>query len=150
MNESLHLMNTREEKIISSEEITKPVNEVIEFVPKFNHIQEDLLYLFNINATSQSSLHYPFVKDEMYSKAIEELQLGTPFALDYMFEEKLLTKEDLQSRHIEAMKPYAKTILATYKRGPRLTRAKDLFVDSGLLTRAEANSYSDRPLANDI
>ncbi len=112
--------------------------DTLEFVPKFNHIQEDLLYLFNIQVTSETSLHYPFVKDEMYQKVVEELKLGTPFALDYMFEEKLLTKDELRAHGIQDLKPYAKTILATYK-GTRLTRAKDLFIDSGLLTEDEVN-----------
>ena len=112
--------------------------DTLEFVPKFNHIQEDLLYLFNVQVTSESSLHYPFVKDEMYTKVVEELKLGTPFALDYMFEEKLLTKDELHARGIQELKPYAKTILAKYK-GIRRTRAKDLFIDSGLLTEDEAD-----------
>lgn len=113
--------------------------EAIEFVPKFKHTQEDLLYLFNMQVTSETSLHYPFVKDELYQKAIEELKLGTPFALDYMFEEKLLTKDELKNRGIQELKPYAKTILATYK-GTRLTRAKTLFIDCGLLTEEETKS----------
>ncbi len=110
--------------------------EAIEFVPRFRHIQEDLLYLFTINVTSETSLTYPWVKDEMYQKVIEELKLGTPFALDYMFEEKLLTKDELQERGFQELKPYAMTILATYK-GTRLTRARDLFINSGLLTEEE-------------
>jgi hypothetical protein len=110
--------------------------EALEFVPKFTHLQEDLLYLFNIQITSEASLRYPWVKDEMYAKTIEELKLGTPFALDYFFEEKLLTKDELASRSFQELKPYAKTILEKYK-GIRRTRAKDLFIDSGLLTEEE-------------
>ncbi len=114
--------------------ITAP--EAIEFVPKFAHIQEDLLYLFNIQVTSETSLQYPWVKDEMYAKAVEELKLGTPFALDYFFEEKLLTHNELRERGFYGLKPYALTILKTFK-GTRLTRAKDLFIDIGLLSEEE-------------
>lgn len=117
-------------------ENTSSAPEAIEFVPKFAHIQEDLLYLFNIQVTSETSLQYPWVKDEMYTKAVEELKLGTPFALDYFFEEKLLTKDELRARGFYDLKPYALTILKTFK-GTRLTRAKDLFIDTGLLSEEE-------------
>ncbi len=116
--------------------------ETVEFVTHFKHIQEDLEHLFTLTVTSEMSLTYPWVKDEMYSKVVEELQLGTPFALDYMFEEKLLTKEELKTRGIQELKSYAKTILTIYK-GTRLTRAKTLFLESGLLTEEEIkNSLS--------
>ncbi len=129
----------------NTEVIKAATSPVIEYVPKFAHIQEDLLFLFNVNVTSESTLNYEFVKDELYTKVIEELKLGTPFALDYMFEEeihgkKLLSREDLQERGIQEMKPYAKTILANYKKGPRLLRAKNLFVDTGVLTEEETDS----------
>lgn len=126
--EQLHLHDDPENK-----------TEAIEYVPGFQHIQEDLLYLFTINVTSETSLNYPWVKDEMYAKVVEELKLGTPFALDYMFEEKLLTKEELLAHGLLELKPYALQILATYK-GTRLARAKQLFIDSGLLTKDEVKS----------
>lgn len=110
--------------------------EAVEFVPKFTHLQEDLQYLFTITVTSEASLQYPWVKDEMYAKVVEELKLGTPFALDYFFEEKLLTKDELKARGLQELKPYAMTVLATYK-GTRLKRARDLFIDSGLLDADE-------------
>ncbi len=122
-----------------SVESTSSTPEAIEFVPKFSHIQEDLLYLFNIQVTSETSLQYPWVKDEMYAKAVEELKLGTPFALDYFFEEKLLTRDELRERGFYELKPYALTILKTFK-GPRLTRAKDLFIDTGLLSEEETKN----------
>jgi hypothetical protein len=126
----------------SSQEIitrAKEMPEALEFVPKFAHIQEDLLYLFNIQVTSETSLQYPWVKDEMYAKAVEELKLGTPFALDYFFEEKLLTRNELRERGFYELKPYALTILKTFK-GTRLTRAKDLFIDTGLLSEEETKN----------
>ena len=132
-----------QEKIVSAPVVTENApatnTEAIEFVPRFKHIREDLLYLFTINVTSETSLNYPWVKDEMYQKVVEEFKLGTPFALDYFFEEKLLTKDELQARGFQELKPYAKTILATYK-GTRLTRAKTLFIDCGLLTEEETKS----------
>ncbi len=113
--------------------------ELTEFVPKFVHTQEDLSNLFNIEVTSETSLQYPWVKDEMYAKVIEELKLGTPFALDYFFEEKLLTRDDLSARNFYELKPYALTILKTFK-GNRLNRARELFIDSGLLSEEEVRS----------
>ena len=120
-------------------EISTKQPEAVEFVPKFTHVKEDLLSLFNIQITSEASLQYPWVKDEMYAKIIKEIKLGTPFALDYFFEEKLLTKDELASRGFQELKPYAMTILEKYK-GIRRTRAKDLFINSGLLTEEEAIS----------
>jgi hypothetical protein len=105
----------------------------LEFVEKFKHIQEDLKFLFEIEVTSQTSLNYPWVKNELYAAVEKELKAGTPFALDYMFDEGLLTKEDLKERRIETLKPYAETILATFK-GTRLTRAKELFIETGIFT----------------
>ncbi|MBP6948570.1 MAG: hypothetical protein KBC41_00845 [Candidatus Pacebacteria bacterium] len=117
-----------------------PSNEtIIEFVPKFRHIQEDLLFLFNIEVTSETSLTYEWVKKELLDKAFEEIRLGTPFALDYMFEEQLLSKEDIRKGSIQDIQPYAKTILKTYK-GPRLTRAKNLFLDTGIFNQKETEA----------
>ncbi len=58
--------------------------EAIEYVSKFQHLKEDLGNLFNIEVTSEVSLSYPWVKDEMYEKVIEDFNAGKPFALDYM------------------------------------------------------------------
>ncbi len=120
--------------------LISPSNETtIEFVPKFRHIQEDLLFLFNIEVTSETSLTYEWVKKELLDKAFEEIRLGTPFALDYMFEERLLSKEDTRKGSIQDIQPYAKTILKTYK-GPRLTRAKNLFLDTGIFNQKETEA----------
>lgn len=118
--------------------------EAHEYVPKFIHIQEDLQNLFNIEVTSERSLSYPWVKDELYAKVVEDLKVGKPFALDYMFEEtlhdkQLLSREDLQARGIEKMKPEAKEILARIK-GPIGRRMKDLIVNAGILTEEEADT----------
>lgn len=124
----------------SSPEVIKTSSEeAIEFVPKFKHIKEDLQNLFNIEVTSNVSLSYPWVKDELYAKVIEDLNEGKPFALDYMFEEGLLTKEELQDRGIEKMKPEAVEILKRIK-GPIGRRMKDLIVNVGILTEEEADS----------
>lgn len=110
---------------------------LIEYVPRFEHIKEDLLYLFDIEATSEASLSYPWEKDKFYGAALKELQLGTPFALDYFFDEQLLKKEDITLSRRQEMRPYAETILRTFK-GPRLVRAKELFAAAGILTTEES------------
>ena len=118
---------------VSSESSTS-----LEYVPRFKHIQEDLLYLFNIEATSEASLNYPWEKDKFYTASLKELQLGTPFALDYFFDEQLLKKEDITLSRRHEMQPYAETIIRTFK-GPRLTRAKELFIAAGIFTKEELN-----------
>ncbi len=110
--------------------------EAIEYVSKFQHLKEDLENLFNIEVTSETSLSYPWVKDEMYEKVIEDFNVGKPFALDYMFEEGLLTKEDLESRGIKNLKRQALDILKTFK-DPRLTTVRNLFINTGILTEEE-------------
>lgn len=150
MEPSNEKINVSPEIPVSKQEVVETNLETIEFVPKFKHIKEDLKNLFQIEVTSETSLRYPWVKDEIYNAVMQELQQGTPFAFDYMFEEKLLTKEDLQGRGVEEMKPYAKTILTTFKPGPRLTRAKDLFVNAGILTQEEVESYSNKQLASSL
>lgn len=126
------------EKFLEKSTEEKPLSspKVIEFVPRFNQTQEDLLYLFNIKVTSPASLNYDWVKKEFLEKVKEEIKLGTPFALDYMFEEKLLTKEDLKVLRSSELQPYIATILKTY-RGTRLERAKNLFIDAGICTEKE-------------
>lgn len=122
-----------------SQEVVTPSHspEAIEFVPKFEHLKEDLQNLFNIEVTSETSLSYPWVKDELYAKVVEDFTNHKPFALDYMYEEGLLTKEDLSARNIEGLKPLAIETLQTLK-GPRLIRAKNLCIETGILTEEEA------------
>ncbi len=126
------------------EKITPPIvgvekisPEAIEYVSRFEHLKEGLENLFNIEVTSEVSLSYPWVKDEMFAKVLDDFKEGKPFALDYMFEEGLLTKKDVQERGIQKIKPQALYILQTFK-GPRLTRAKDLFIATGIVTEEEA------------
>jgi hypothetical protein len=121
----------------SPEVIKKAPQEAIEFVPKFQHIKEDLQNLFNIEVTSNASLSYPWEKDVFYAKVVEDLNAGKPFALDYMFEEGLLTKEDLQERGIATTKAQAIEILKHIK-GPIGRRMQDLMVNVGILTEEEA------------
>lgn len=138
-------INASPENFVPRPETEEISPEVHEFVPKFEHIKEDLGNLFNIEVTSETSLTYPWVKDELYQKVVEDFTAGKPFALDYMFEEGLLTKEDLEKRGIQDMKPQALTIIKTIK-GPRLTRIKDLFMSTGILTQEEVGDalYSSK------
>lgn len=131
--------NVTPENPTSKEGLEKVSPEITEYVPKFEHIKEDLKNLFQIEATSEASLAYPWVKDEMYTKIIEDFNAGKPFALDYLFKEGLLTKEDLISRGIQANKERALQILQSL-RGPRLFSVKELFIDTGLLTQEEIDS----------
>ena len=126
-------------QIPPSQEVVIPpaAQEAIEFVPKFKHIKEDLQNLFAIEVTSETSLSYPWVKDEFYAKVVEDFTHHKPFALDYMFEEGLLTKEDLAARNVRELKQLAIETLQTLK-GPRLINAKKLCVETGILTEEEA------------
>lgn len=101
-----------------------------EFVPRFTHIQEDLSNLFNIEVTSEASLRYDWVKDEMYGAILEDLHYAKPFALDYMIEEELLTFEDLKQRGIAEHKEVLKTIIDGVRGQTKVRLAKlydDLF-----------------------
>lgn len=135
--ESFNNISNNPEKVIPPIPVPEQNSpEAIEYVSKFEHLKEDLENLFNIEVTSEASLSYPWVKDEMYAKILEDFEEEKPFALDYMFEEGLLTREDLEKRGIKDMKPQALHILQTFK-GPRLISAKNLFIATGLLTEEE-------------
>lgn len=117
--------------------------EVIEIEPKFTQLQEDLLFMFEIKVTSETSLRYPWVKDEFYTKVVEGLTNDEYFALDYMVNEKLhgegeplLNQEDLLSRGIRTLQNHGRNILHKYKE-PRLSRVKELFIVSGIFTELE-------------
>jgi hypothetical protein len=128
------------QKIISSPEHEESNEDDKEhYVEKFKYIQKDLKDLFTIEITSEASLSYPWVKDELYAKVIEDFNAGKPFALDYMIHEGLLTKRDLQERGIQSIKPKALEAL-TLLRGPRFHDAKDIFVTAGILTEEEADN----------
>lgn len=134
-------LNSSPENSVPHSERIDNSPEAVEYVSKFEHLKEDLVNLFNIEVTSEASLKYPWVKDEMYYKIIEDFSEGKPFTLDYMFEEGLLTKEDLKERNIQAIKPQALEILKTFK-GPRLTSAKKLFINTGILTEEEVETVN--------
>lgn len=103
------------------------------YEPKFNQIKEDLHNLFNINVTSEISLQYPWVIDELYTAAVDELMKGTPWGFDYMVKENLLTKKQIVERGVtKEMKNRALDILENLK-GPRFLRAKELFIETGIL-----------------
>lgn len=112
--------------------------EKVEYEPKFKQHQEDLKYLFAIDVHDEASLSNPFLKNEMYEKVLDDFKEGKPFALDYMFEEGLLTRDDLESRGIKNLKEQALKILGTFK-DPRFTSIKKLFINTGIITEEEAS-----------
>lgn len=115
---------------------------VIEVEPRFEQIKDDLAAMFTIEVTSEASLHYEWVKDELYSKVVEGLMYDEYFALDYMANEELykgeplLTKDDMVKRGIRSLQDHAEKILHMYKE-PRLSRIKELFIKSGIMTNKE-------------
>lgn len=111
--------------------------EAIEYVPKWKHIQEDLQYMFGIEIKSEDNLYEAETKNKLYESVLEDMRQGKPFALDYMFEEGLLTKEDLEKRGIKDLKQQALNILKTFK-DPRLTSIRNLFINTGILTEEES------------
>jgi hypothetical protein len=138
MEPSRQHFNVSQENPTPKQEVAKPSQEAFETEEKFKYIKEDLENLFNIEVTSYASLNYPWVKDELYAKVIEDFNEGKPFALDYMFKEGLLTQEDLRVRGIQSIKPKALEAITLLK-GPRFYEAKELFVNTGLLTEDEAS-----------
>jgi hypothetical protein len=111
-------------------------NEQEHYVHKFEVIKE-ALKMFGIEVTSEVSLRYPWVKDEMYHAAVNELKNGSTYALEYMLGEELLTKDDVVSRGIRAAaKDTATSLIHTLKNQQRAQAAK-LFIDTGILSEEE-------------
>jgi hypothetical protein len=128
----------------SVESIVQPIEgeKTIVVEPRFEQIKEDLQALFTIHVTSETSLRYPWVKDEFYTKVVEGLHQGDYATLDYMIREPLgnnshlLTKEECLARGIQSLLPQALQILGNYKE-PRRTYIKNLFVEAGIMSEAE-------------
>lgn len=144
MNTSPENRNNDTREVIHNTMGVPKAQETIEYVEAFKEIQDDLKFMFDIHVENEEDLSSPNIKDELYSKVIEDLNAGKPFALDYMFEEKingkqLLSCEDLQVRGIQEMKSQAREILAKIK-GPIGRRMKDLIVNVGILTNEEADT----------
>lgn len=116
--------------------------EVLLLEPRWKQLKEDLAFMFNVEVTSEASLKYPWVKDELFSKVVEGLINDEYFALDFMANEELhngeplLSKEDFISRGIRSYQDHARIILKKYK-GQHLASVKQLFTLSGLMTEDE-------------
>lgn len=129
------------EKMHTTEEAVPSVEE---FVPEFELQKEALEKIFNIEVPYARALDFPWVKDELYAKVKEGLENNEYFALDFMIEENLLTKKDLQERKINTLQDHARVILHKYK-GPRLVQAKKLFITAGLFTEKEIEEELQKP-----
>ncbi len=114
-----------------------PNQESIEYIPKWKHQQEVLSAMFNIDITSEQSLSYPWVKDEMYSKITESFDNGEYTTLECMFEEGLLSIQDLHERGIMNHKDKALQILQSLRSTGRYNQAKDLFIATNILSEEE-------------
>lgn len=101
-----------------------------EFDPKWEHIQEDLKYLFQINTENEEDLKSQSTKDLMYQKVIDSLRDNSPFTFDYFFEEKLLTKDDIKPEDREELAVHARAIIEGMKYSPQRTRIEQLFIDA--------------------
>lgn len=139
MNNSMNDFSGPEKNIPQIVVTENSSKEAIEYVPKFKHIQEDLQYMFEIKVENEDDLYSTKIKDKLYKNVREDIQQGKPFALDYMFEEGLLTKEDLEKRGIKDLKQQALSILKTFK-DPRLTSIRNLFINTGILTEEEVGA----------
>lgn len=133
-----------------------------EYVSEFTQNKKELKDLFNIEVTSEASLKYPWVIKEFYELAMDNLKSGDPFALEEFFNRNLLaevdirallTKEEPQKRN--EIKLSARTILKKYTENhkgldlsklselsdpSRLARAKNIFIDTGILNQEEVNN----------
>ncbi len=135
------------DKVPTDTEVTAPSSsktvEIIEVEPRFNQIREDLASMFTVYIENEEMLVNRFVKDELYSKVVEDLKLFHHFALDYMIEEKLypdgdplLTREDFIRRGIRTLQKYGADILSRSKE-PARSRIKELFIRAGMFTQPE-------------
>lgn len=114
-----------------------PNQESIEYIPKWKQVQDDLRYLFGITIESEQSLTTEETKVLLYKTACNGIMAGEYFSLDYMFEEGLLTKEDIQKQEVSKLKPYALSILNNLRSIGQYNQAKNLFIDTGILTNEE-------------
>ena len=141
------------EVVHSPEPATHKEPGAVKYVPKIEHIQEDLASFFQIYIENEAMLNNRYIKDEMYTKVKEGLEHNEYFALYCMMEIKLhnegpslLTKKDLISRGIRSYQNNARAILHKYeKKGPRLKEVKKLFIDSGMFTEQEIERELQRP-----
>jgi hypothetical protein len=132
------------EKTEATENNAEKLAEAIELELRFEQIQEDLRVMFGVTVTSEVSLRYPWVKDELYAKVVEGLEDNAYFALDYMVHEEvdpkiktgLLSRNDLIARGIRNYQDKGRTILHTWK-PPRRNYIEDLFLEAGMFTKEE-------------
>lgn len=110
-----------------------------EYEPEWLHTKEDLEYMFGIFIDTEDQLYSPRVKKEIYQKAVKDLtEDENPFSLEYFFEKELLHKEDIQKKDLPKMKKYALYILGNTRNVVRKNRIKELFILTGIITKAEA------------
>lgn len=134
-----------EQKKEIEEDKKAQLEEAIETELRFEQIQEDLRVMFGVTVTSEVSLRYPWVKDELYARVAEGLEDNAYFALDYMVHEEvnpvkklqgLLTRQDLITRGIRNYQDKGRTVLHTWK-PPRRNYIEDLFLEAGMFTKEE-------------
>ena len=106
------------------------------------HVKEKLPHIHDITGT----LEDPVIKDKMYDALVRELQSGSTYALDFMFNENLLSKTYLEKKGLRKLKDVALHILQNTK-GHQRTNDKDLFINTGILTQEEARDafYTPKP-----
>jgi hypothetical protein len=110
-----------------------------EYVPKWQHIKEDLKYMFQIDVDTEADLDRSEIKQQMYTKALDELRARSPFALDYFIEEKLLSVSDIRDSDRAEIVKYAYEILRLMKNpSPMRKRTEELFLEeTDILTVAD-------------
>jgi hypothetical protein len=138
-----HEKQPEKNEMLHSQEEPLSSETTIEVEPRFEQLKNDLSSMFTIEVTSETSLRYPWVKDELYSKILEGFEDNNYFALDYMVHEKLhengealLTKEDLIARGIRSHQDRGRTILHRWL-PPRRNYIEDLFLEAGMFTKEE-------------
>ncbi len=124
----------------SSIEIVAPETE--EYEPKFKQHQEDLKHMFKIEVSDENELHSREVKEKMYDYAVNDLQQGRPFSLNYFINEKLLSSQDIKDKDLPMLESYALKILEKLRSTAMLTETKNLFLDTGIVTEQDLKTVT--------
>jgi hypothetical protein len=114
-----------------------PVPDMHEYEPQFKQIQEDLKYMFTIDVESEEELHSQEVKAKLYTRAVEDLHQGNSFSLEHFAEYELITPSDIKPEDLKQLHIDALAILQNLRSTARLSTAKKLFIELGILTEEE-------------
>lgn len=140
MESAKNIFNSTPENLPPKQELVLPTPPSIEFMSPFE-VKQEILKIFDIDVTredfdSDDNIKNPEIKNRIYLSLLEGLQEGNSATLEFIVNDKLLSKKDLQERGIPALKQPALVMLNKSK-GLQRALEKKLCIESGILTEKE-------------